>query len=87
MLEYVQVQDSTFSMVSQMNPEGNKIWFGHFSAFSSTIPTGTSSVDALIPNKYSVLKTLITSIRDDAHAIRYAYRSGKPQGSRLERRR
>ena len=53
MLEYVQVQDSAFSMVSQMNPEGNKIWFDHFFAFSSTIPTGTSSIDTLIPTKSS----------------------------------
>ena len=74
-------------MVSQMNPEGYMISFDNFSAFSSTIPTGTSSVDTLMPTRYSVLKTLITSIRDDAHAIRYAYRGGRPLGSRLERRR
>ena len=65
MLEYVQLQDSAAAMVTQMNPEGYMISFDSFSTFSSTIPTGTSSINTLIPARYSVLKTLLTSIRSD----------------------
>ena len=44
----------------------------------------TGRVDA---QDVSRVRGALSGIRDDAQAIRDAYRSGRPQGSRLERRR
>jgi hypothetical protein len=65
MLEYVQLQDLAAEMVNQENPEGYVISYDSFSTYSSTIPAGTSAINTLIPARYSVLKTLLTSIRSD----------------------
>ena len=49
---------------------------------SNALDTGRINTETV-----SQVRGALSGIRDDAQAIRDAYRSGRPQGSRLERRR
>jgi hypothetical protein len=66
-LEYVELSDTATAMVAQQNPGGYMLSFDSFANYSSTLGSGVSSMNVLIPARYSVLKTLFTSIRSDAN--------------------
>ena len=67
MLEYVELSDSATSMIAAQNPSGFMLSFDSFSNFSSTIATGSGTINILVPARYSVLKTLFTTIRADTN--------------------
>ena len=66
-LEYVELSDTATEMVAQQNPGGFMLSFDSFANYSSTLANGSFSTNTLIPARYSVLKTLFTSIRSDTN--------------------
>lgn len=75
MLEYVELSDTATAMVNQQNAGGIFMSFDSFANYSSTIATNQSTMNVLIPARYSVLKTLLTSIRSDTNRLAQANKS------------
>lgn len=65
MLEYVDLSDTASAMVAQQNQSGYYLCYDSFANYSSRLTSGATSMSILIPARYSVLKTLFTSIRSD----------------------
>ena len=69
MLEYVELSDTATAMVAQQNAGGIFLSYDSFANYSSTIANGQTTMNVLIPARYSVLKTLFTSIRNDTFKL------------------
>lgn len=63
MLEYVELNSEAARMISQQNAGGYVIGFDSFANYASTIETGATNANILIPARYSSLKTLFSMIR------------------------
>ena len=67
LLEYVELSDTATAMIAQQNPNGFFLTFDSFGSYSATITVGATAINILIPARYSVLKTLLTSVRNDGN--------------------
>jgi len=67
MLEYVELNSDAARMISAQNGGGYMISFDTFANFASTVENGSNNINALIPARYSSLKTLFTVIRKQAN--------------------
>jgi len=67
MLEYVELNSDAARMISAQNGGGYMISFDTFANFASTVENGSNNINALIPARYSSLKTLFTVFRKQAN--------------------
>ena len=64
MLESTDLDSDAARMVSRSNSGGYMISFDSFANYSSSLESGTGTMNVLIPARYSSLKTLFTIIRN-----------------------
>ncbi len=67
MLEYIELNSEAARMISQQNSNGYFISFDSFHNYASTLESGATNMNVLIPARYSALKTLFTVTRKQSH--------------------